>query len=96
MSTDVTIEFEFITLPPLPERYTIIVATIGIVNSIRISGIVFKQNDTVYRIDSNLPSVDVNNNTWTLDNSNAWTSQLTKGNCTIIVYLSGNGGNVMA
>ena len=71
------------------------VAIIGIVNSIRISGIVFKQNDTVYRIDSNLPSVDVNNNTWTLDNSNAWTSQLTKGNCTIIVYLSGNGGNVM-
>jgi hypothetical protein len=56
------------------------VAIIGIVNSIRISGIVFKQNDTVYRIDSNLPSVDVNNNTWTLDNSNAWTSQLTKGN----------------
>ena len=70
------------------------VATIGIVNSIRISGIVFKQNDTVYRIDSNLPSVDANDNTWTLDNSDTWASQLTQGDYTVIVNLSGNGGSI--
>jgi hypothetical protein len=57
------------------------ITVFGIVNSISISSIVFKQNDTVYTIDSgpNLPRVNTDDNTWTLTNSDIWTSQLTQG-----------------
>jgi hypothetical protein len=41
------------------------ITVFGIVNSISISSIVFKQNDTVYTIDSgpNLPRVNTDDNT---------------------------------
>jgi hypothetical protein len=60
------------------------ITVFGIVNSISISSIVFKQNDTVYTIDSgpNLPRVNTDDNTWTLTNSDIWTSQLTQGDYT--------------
>jgi hypothetical protein len=71
------------------------VAIIGAVTSINISSIVFKQGDTVaHIINSNLPSVNASDNTWTLDNNNTWTSKLTQGNYTVTVNLSGNGGSV--
>jgi hypothetical protein len=35
-------------------------------------------------------SVDANDNTWTLDNSDTWASKLTQGDYTVIVNLSGN------
>jgi hypothetical protein len=59
------------------------------VNSISISSIVFKQNDTVYTIDSgpNLPRDNTDDNTWTLTNSDIWTSQLTQGDYTVTVYI---------
>jgi hypothetical protein len=67
------------------------VAIIGTVTSINISSIVFKKgNDVVHTISANLPSVDANDNPWTLDNSDTWASQLTQGDYTVIVNLSGN------
>jgi hypothetical protein len=55
------------------------VAIIGTVTSINISSIVFKQGDAiVHTIGANLLSVNANDNTWTLDNSNTWTSKLTQ------------------
>jgi hypothetical protein len=60
------------------------VAITGTVNSINISSIVFKQGDAiVHTIGANLLSVNANDNTWTLDNSNTWTSKLTQGDYTI-------------
>ena len=71
------------------------VTIIGTVTSINISSIVFKKgNDVVHTISANLPSVDANDNTWTLDNSDTWASQLTQGDYTVIVNLSGNGGSI--
>ncbi|CAC9606802.1 hypothetical protein [uncultured Gammaproteobacteria bacterium] len=71
------------------------VAIIGTVTSINISSIVFKQGNTVvHTISANLPSVDTDDNTWTLDNNDTWTSKLTQGNYTVIVNLSGNDGSV--
>ncbi len=71
------------------------VAIIGTVTSINISSIVFKKgNDVVHTISANLPSVDANDNTWTLDNNDTWASQLTQGDYTVIVNLSGNGGSI--
>ena len=70
------------------------VAIIGTVTSINISSIVFKQGDTIHTISNNLPSVDANDNTWTLDNNDTWTSQLTQGDYTVTVNLSGNSGSV--
>ncbi len=71
------------------------VAIIGTVTSINISSIVFKQGDAiVHTIGANLLSVNANDNTWTLDNSNTWTSKLTQGDYTIIVNLSGNDNGV--
>ena len=71
------------------------VAIIGTVTSINISSIVFKQgNTTVHTISANLPSVNASDNTWTLDNSNTWTSKLTQGDYTVTVNLSGNGNSV--
>ena len=74
------------------------ITVFGIVNSISISSIVFKQNDTVYTIDSgpNLPRVNTDDNTWTLTNSDIWTSQLTQGDYTVTVYLSSmsNGNSI--
>jgi hypothetical protein len=63
------------------------ITVFGTVNSISISSIVFKQNDTVYTIDSgpNLPRVNTDDNTWTLTNSDIWTSQLTQGDYTVTV-----------
>jgi hypothetical protein len=47
------------------------VAIIGTVTSLNISSIVFKQGDAiVHTIGANLLSVNANDNTWTLDNSN--------------------------
>ena len=71
------------------------VAIIGTVTSINISSIVFKKgNDVVHTISANLPSVDADDNTWTLDNNDTWASQLTQGDYTVIVNLSGNGGSI--
>ncbi len=71
------------------------VTIIGTVTSINISSIVFKKgNDVVHTISANLPSVDANDNTWTLDNNDTWASQLTQGDYTVIVNLSGNSGNI--
>jgi hypothetical protein len=71
------------------------VAIAGTVNSINISSIVFKQGDTVaHIINSNLPSVNASDNTWSLGNSDTWTSKLTQGDYTVTVNLSGNSGNV--
>ncbi|CAC9608585.1 hypothetical protein [uncultured Gammaproteobacteria bacterium] len=71
------------------------VAIIGTVTSINISSIVFKQGNTVvHTISANLPSVDTDDNTWTLGNNDTWTSKLTQGNYTVIVNLSGNDGSV--
>ena len=71
------------------------VAIIGTVTSINISSIVFKQgNTTVHTISANLPSVNASDNTWTLGNSDTWTSKLTQGDYTVTVNLSGNSGNV--
>jgi hypothetical protein len=68
---------------------------IELVTSINISSIVFKQGDAiVHTIGANLLSVNANDNTWTLDNSNTWTSKLTQGDYTIIVNLSGNDNGV--
>jgi hypothetical protein len=65
------------------------------VTSINISSIVFKKgNDVVHTISANLPSVDANDNTWTLDNSDTWASKLTQGDYTVIVNLSGNSGDI--
>jgi hypothetical protein len=50
--------------------------------------------DVVHTISANLPSVDANDNTWTLDNSDTWASKLTQGDYTVIVNLSGNSGNI--
>jgi hypothetical protein len=70
-------------------------AIIGAVTSINISSIVFKQGNAVALIiNSNLPSVNASDNTWTLDNNNTWTSKLTQGNYTVTDNLSGNGGSV--
>ncbi len=71
------------------------VAIIGTVTSINISSIVFKQgNTTVHTISANLPSVNASDNTWALANDSTWTSKLTQGDYTVIVYLSGNGNSV--
>jgi hypothetical protein len=71
-------------------RYSII----GTVTSRNISSIVFKQGDTIHTISNNLPSVDANDNTWTLDNNDTWTSQLTQGDYKVTVNLSGSSGSV--
>ncbi|CAB9544347.1 hypothetical protein BROOK1789C_1613, partial [Bathymodiolus brooksi thiotrophic gill symbiont] len=71
------------------------VEIIGTVTSINISSIVFKQgNTTVHTISANLPSVNANDNTWTLANDSTWTSKLTQGDYTVTVNLSGNGNSV--
>ncbi len=70
------------------------VTIIGTVNSISIRSIVFKQdNADIHIISNNLPKIN-SDNTWTLDNDDTWTSQLTQGDYTVTVNLSGNGVNV--
>ncbi|CAB5500312.1 beta strand repeat-containing protein, partial [Bathymodiolus thermophilus thioautotrophic gill symbiont] len=68
------------------------VSVIGTVSSISVSSIVFKQGDTtVHVITTNLPAIV--NNSWTLANNSAWTSQLTQGDYTVIVNLAGKGAS---
>ncbi|SGZ73104.1 Alkaline phosphatase [Bathymodiolus thermophilus thioautotrophic gill symbiont] len=60
---------------------------------LNIASIVFKQNNAiVHTINTALPVI--NNNTWTLDHDNAWTSKLVNGNCTVIVNLSANSNSI--
>jgi hypothetical protein len=64
------------------------VAIIDAVTSINISAIVFKQGNTVaHIINSNLPKINVNDSTWTLENNDTWTSKLTQGEYTVTVSL---------
>jgi hypothetical protein len=57
---------------------------------------IFKQGDNVVRtINSNdLPGINANDNTWASANNNTWTSNLTQGEYTVSVKISGNGGTV--
>jgi hypothetical protein len=71
------------------------VAIIDAVTSINISAIVFKQGNTVaHIINSNLPKINVNDSTWTLENNDTWTSKLTQGEYTVTVSLSDNDNSI--
>jgi hypothetical protein len=60
-----------------------------------ISAIVFKQGNTVaHIINSNLPKINVNDSTWTLENNDTWTSKLTQGEYTVTVSLSDNDNSI--
>ena len=72
------------------------VEVIGTASLISISSIVFKKdNVAIHTIASNLPNIN-SDNTWSLGNSNAWTSKFTQGGYyTITVNLSSNSGSII-